>query len=278
VVDCQYISPDCATAGNQNIATSYRTASVSGGPEFNLALTATTVRALPAIWYWQTIEPTATINNLDVPATPSGTERFIVGSKATDNGNGTWHYEYAVYNQNSDSCGGQFSVPVPASASVTNIGFHGVVYRDNDGPGNVDFDSTPWPSSRVGNTLSWSTTAFATNASANSIRWGTMYTFRFDANVAPAAAGNVTLSTWKSIANYNVGAQVPGAAASSCYANCDGDTGTPFLTINDFICFQSAFAAGASYANCDGSTTPPVLTVNDFVCFQSMFTAGCSAP
>jgi hypothetical protein len=62
---------------------------------------------------------------------------------------------------------------------------------------------------------------------------------------------------------------------SACYANCDGSTNTPVLTVNDFVCFQSAFASGASYANCDGSTTAPVLTVNDFVCFQSAFAAGC---
>ena len=63
--------------------------------------------------------------------------------------------------------------------------------------------------------------------------------------------------------------------AAACYANCDGGTSVPILTVNDFICFQSQFAAGASYANCDGSTTVPVLTVNDFICFQSAFAAGC---
>jgi hypothetical protein len=52
----------------------------------------------------------------------------------------------------------------------------------------------------------------------------------------------------------------------------------PFLNVNDFICFQAAFAAGASYANCDGSTTVPVLNVNDFICFQASFAAGCTAP
>jgi hypothetical protein len=66
---------------------------------------------------------------------------------------------------------------------------------------------------------------------------------------------------------------VQGAA---CYANCDGSSITPILTVNDFVCFQSAFAAGDSYANCDGSTVVPVLTVNDFVCFQSQFAAGCN--
>jgi hypothetical protein len=64
-------------------------------------------------------------------------------------------------------------------------------------------------------------------------------------------------------------------ACPPCYANCDGSTGSPRLTVNDFVCFQTQFAAGASYANCDGSTTAPVLTVNDFICFQTQFAAGC---
>jgi hypothetical protein len=61
-----------------------------------------------------------------------------------------------------------------------------------------------------------------------------------------------------------------------CYANCDGSSSTPVLTVNDFICFQGRFAAGDSYANCDGSTSIPRLTVNDFVCFQAKFAAGCN--
>jgi hypothetical protein len=63
--------------------------------------------------------------------------------------------------------------------------------------------------------------------------------------------------------------------AAACYANCDGSTAQPILNINDFVCFQSKFAAGDPYANCDGSTAPPVLNINDFVCFQARFAAGC---
>jgi hypothetical protein len=63
--------------------------------------------------------------------------------------------------------------------------------------------------------------------------------------------------------------------AGACYANCDGSTTQPVLTVNDFLCFQARFAAGDSYANCDGSTSEPTLTVNDFLCFQSVFAAGC---
>src|SRR5262249_27434003 len=42
-------------------------------------------------------------------------------------------------------------------------------------------------------------------------------------------------------------------AGSACYANCDHSTAVPFLNVNDFVCFQSEFAAGDSRANCDGS-------------------------
>jgi hypothetical protein len=60
------------------------------------------------------------------------------------------------------------------------------------------------------------------------------------------------------------------------FANCDGSSIPPVLNVNDFVCFQSRFAAGHSSANCDHSTAPPVLNVNDFVCFISRFAAGCA--
>ena len=62
------------------------------------------------------------------------------------------------------------------------------------------------------------------------------------------------------------------AGGAACYANCDGSTVSPLLNVNDFVCFQSRFAAADPYADCDHSGT---LNVNDFVCFQSAFAAGC---
>jgi hypothetical protein len=61
-----------------------------------------------------------------------------------------------------------------------------------------------------------------------------------------------------------------------CYANCDGSTGSPLLTANDFQCFLNKFAANDTYANCDGSTGTPLLTANDFQCFLNKFAAGCT--
>ena len=60
--------------------------------------------------------------------------------------------------------------------------------------------------------------------------------------------------------------------APPCYANCDGSTTAPALNVNDFICFQSRFAAADPYADCDQNAA---LNVNDFICFQSAFAAGC---
>jgi hypothetical protein len=74
------------------------------------------------------------------------------------------------------------------------------------------------------------------------------------------------------------------SAAGDCYANCDGSTQAPILTVEDFNCFINEFATAQSlapaqqikhYANCDGSTTPPILNVDDFICFINAFAQGC---
>jgi hypothetical protein len=59
---------------------------------------------------------------------------------------------------------------------------------------------------------------------------------------------------------------------SGCYANCDQSTMQPLLNVNDFVCFQAAFASASPYADCNHDNA---LNVNDFVCFQSAFAQGC---
>jgi uncharacterized membrane protein len=61
-------------------------------------------------------------------------------------------------------------------------------------------------------------------------------------------------------------------SGTSCYPNCDHSVSSPSLNVNDFVCFQSSFAAGDPYADCDQNSA---LNVNDFVCFQAAFAAGC---
>ncbi len=54
-----------------------------------------------------------------------------------------------------------------------------------------------------------------------------------------------------------------------CYPDCDG-SGT--RNVNDFICFQTAFATANPYADCNRDT---ILNVNDYICFQTSFALGC---
>jgi len=68
-------------------------------------------------------------------------------------------------------------------------------------------------------------------------------------------------------------AMVLGSVGEACYANCDGSTGAPVLTANDFQCFLDLFVSGTSAADCDGVGG---LTANDFQCFLDRFAAGCS--
>ena len=198
--ESQYVTQDDATIGNQNNNASYIGVNVTGGPtEFTFAYTGTTQRAISAIRAWPLQETGVTLTDVQVP----GDGLFVVGSKATSLGGGIWHYEYAVYNMNSDRNGGAFTVPVPSSATVTNIGFHGVTYRYGDGQGgtssaSASFASTSWAGAKIGNAVSWSCETQTANSSANAIRWGTTYNFRFDADVAPAAANdNVVVGLWK---------------------------------------------------------------------------------
>ena len=191
--ECQYVTKDDATAGNQNNNVSWREATVTGTQtNYGVALTGTTVRGDPAIRAWATIDPAVVLSDVQVPADGL----FVLGSRATDLGSGTWRYEYGVFNMNSDRAGGSFSVPIPAGVVVTNVGFHDVGYHDGDGPGDVNFTGTDWPATIGGGAITWACETQAQNARANAIRWGTQYNFRFDADAPPQSA-LLTVGLWK---------------------------------------------------------------------------------
>jgi hypothetical protein len=117
------------------------------------------------------------------------------------------------------------------------------------------------------------------NALFTAFQWGnnTMMSAELEGE-PPQFAGFLTTISQTSIS-------IPiSSSPAPCYANCDGSTAEPILTVDDFICFVNEFALAHAlppaqqvthYANCDGSTTQPVLTVNDFVCFINEFAQGC---
>ncbi len=211
-VEGQYISQDDAAAGNCDNNASYREVSVGAAPNYTLSLVGATFAQTPALQAWQDDDPGVTLT----PAAVPDDGLFILGHRVTDNGNGTWHYEYALYNMNSHEGARQFSVPVGPGTVVSNIGFHDVDYHSGDGEGGTNVDGTDWPAETIGNLLTWSTDDYADDPRANALRWGTLYNFRFDADQPPQAVTAVIGLYRSSNQMVLLAAEGPQAACPAC--------------------------------------------------------------
>jgi hypothetical protein len=148
----------------------------------------------PAIEAWE--GATRTVIPAELAEEPSPEEkeklpdgRCILAAKATDNGDSTWHYEYALYNHDMDRQVRSFTIPLGAATAVSKVEFHSVTSHD-------DYSADPWQWDRESRSITWSTESHAGNPQANSLRWGTVYNFRFDADAEPAAT-TVTLGLFK---------------------------------------------------------------------------------
>ena len=255
----QYIAPDDALAGNGNNNCSYREISVTGsGTAWNFSFAGTTQREIPAIQAWASCESGVTESNLQIP----NEGLLILGFKTTSLGGGQYHYEYAVYNMNSDDSVRSLSLPIGAGVSISNVGFHDVTYRGGDGVGGVNYDGTDWPPAVTGSAVSWSTSTFGQNPNANALRWGTTYNFRFDAN-APPVAGTATLGLFKSGGSITSQVEVPGIGAIS--EMCPGDgTGIPCPCSNNGApghgC-DNSFATGGAHLTGAGTTSPDTVVL-----------------
>lgn len=176
--ETQIVSADDAQAGDMsgdNDNASHRRAIVNQN-NFFMGLTGSTFRGEPAIHAWPANDDNVVLEPVDIP----NEGRLHLAHKVSDNGDGTWHYEYALHNLSSERAVGSFSVPVPDDVTVTNIGFH-----DIDNHSGEIYDNTDWPAVRENGAISWATVAFDENENANAIRWGTLYNFRFDADTPP---------------------------------------------------------------------------------------------
>jgi len=189
IFEAQYIHQQDATANNKMNNASYRAftvGSLSSGA-YTLTLTGPTVQQKPAIEAWPLLDTNASIANADV----AGDGRFIAGVSVRNNGNGTWRYEYAVHNLNSDRSGRSFSVPVPAGVTITNVGFKDINYHSGD-----PFSPTDWTSAVSANAVTWTGGTHSQSATSNALRFATMYNFWFDANQPPQAV-SATIGLFK---------------------------------------------------------------------------------
>jgi hypothetical protein len=208
-VEGQYVTPDDAQAGNGLNNASYRPVSVGAAPSYNLTFNlGGTVREKPAIFAWQVADPGVELLAVDVPGS-SPTERFHVARRVTDLG-GSWRYVYAVHNLNSDRSARSFAVEFHAGTQIRGVGFHGLAHHPEDADiteagfhgiehhSGEPYATTPWDTDTTSpNAVTWSTVDFATDNLANALRWGTMFTFWFEATSPPTTPMQHTLGLFK---------------------------------------------------------------------------------
>ncbi len=207
--------------------------SVTGSPSW----VGSTQRQKPAIQAWQDFVPGVTLVNADVPNEGGSgiVGRFIVGYKVTDNGNGTWTYEYAVQNLNSHRSGASFSIALAGNPQITGMGFHDVDYHSGDGHNStsanpVAYDGTDWAQAVTPTAATWSTQTFAQNPNANALRWGTLYNYRFTANQPPVAT-TATIGLFRSGSQPDPTVTVMGPACILA-GDINGDNTVNFADLN----------------------------------------------
>ena len=229
LVEGQYVALDDSNAANQDNNASYRLVSISAAPSFNIGFIGgqTTEFKKAAIRAWRDHGNGVGMPDTDVvivKVIDSDAGLFWMGYKVTDNGDGTWHYEYAIQNVNSHQSGASFSVPVGSGVTVTNIAFHDVDYHSGDGTGGVNYQGTDWSVTVGANSVTWETQIETENSSANALRWGTMYNYRFDADSPPE---NVTaalgLYRGSPPAELTVTIKGPQSVLVACPWDCGGD-------------------------------------------------------
>jgi len=206
----QYIAPHEFNTGNgnQNNNASHVELAV-GGPNGSGVYTYTSVSSTftesPAVDAWDGASKTK------IEPAPLADGISYVAWQVTDLGGGQWHYEYALYNQNMDRAVGSLCIPLASGVNVSNVGFHAPLNQAPE-PHADNYDNVPWTPSITSGAIRWDTETFAQNSSANAVRFGTLYNFRFDAD-APPQAINAAVGMFKTgdvLAAATVG---PGAAS-----------------------------------------------------------------
>ena len=197
-VEGHYVAPDDAASGNAHNNASYRAVNVGGGPSYDLSLVGSTIEGLPAIFAWQAEDAGVEIPEVDVPGTDP-VERYHVARRVTETaGLFGWHYEYAVHNLNSDASARSFEIMFPGGTNIGNAGHRTANHHSGE-----PYDTTSWTQSAgPSNLAGWSTDEFGVNANANALRWGTMFTFWFDADTGPGAE-TYSIGLFKSGGNVN---------------------------------------------------------------------------
>lgn len=191
-VEGQYVAPDDSFWGNLHNNASYREIWITTGYALTFSRpgggTSQTVRTKPAIEAWKAADPAVSLTIVDVP----NDGRIYIAWKGTYLGGGVSNFEFAVQNLNSDRAVGGFNVRLPGGVTVASTGFRDVHYHSGE-----PFSGADWSATSAPGGVRWDTQSYSINPNANALRWGTLYNFRFDANMPTRSVRTVELTLFK---------------------------------------------------------------------------------
>jgi hypothetical protein len=244
-VEGVYVATDDAAGGMRNNNATWKRVNVAAGTNA-MSLTGSPSVGNPAIKTWRLhglganqVDTRVEDVVFDVP----GEGRFHVAHKVTDNGNGTWTYDYAIFNLSSDRSAGSITIPVPASVNVSSTGFHAPLYHSGE-----VYDNNAWVYERGANTVTFRTDqTFAQNPNANAIRWGTMYNFWFVADQPPQNV-DITMGLFKPHTPQSVTFAGRAPIGAACNPDFNGDGN---VDQDDIDCLSQAVAGNSSCTTSD---------------------------
>jgi len=179
-----------------------------------------------AIDAWTGATKTVIAQEIPVEEFVSPDGRCILAAKAHQVFGDVWHYEYSLLNVDMDRQVGSFSIPIGPEITVTNMEFSAVDHHDE--PVNtVDDDAVPidnasWAPVVSPYAVKWQT-------ASNPLRWGTVYTFGFDADAPPRSAP-VTVGLFRPGAPDELTAMTTGPVVL-CAADLDGSGDVGFADL-----------------------------------------------
>jgi hypothetical protein len=257
-IEAMYIAADDHAAGNGDNNASYREIGfnsisdpyvLDNGPQETMA-------GDPAIRAWAAIDSSVVLTEAHVP----GEGLILIACKVSDNADGTYDYEYAIHNLNSDRSINSVEVPV-GDASVSAVGFKDIDYNSGE-----LYDNTDWSSSINAGTVNWNGATYATNPNGNALRWGTMYNFSLTTTAAPVD-GEVQLGLFKPGGPdyFSMATRVPSAEAIDpcdlplgvCPEDVDGDN---VVAVGDLL------AVVGDFGECGDGTYRPAGDVDGDCC------------
>ncbi|MCP3915545.1 MAG: PKD domain-containing protein [bacterium] len=210
----------------------------------------------PGIFAWQDTHSDVRLEEANIlDEGGSGIHGFMwVGSRATDLGNGTYRYDYAVQNLTSERSVGSFRVDSTSSmGTVTDEQYFGIDHHSGS-----PYSDAAWSESQNASSITWATQTFSQNENANAIRWGNLHAFSFVSSAPPQQNGTVTVGIFEpgSPTDLTISAWVPEANGSPPTADFTGSptSGNAPLSVN-FSDSSSGQVSGWAWDFGDGGSS-----------------------